>query len=157
MPLIALTAVAVGGVMGGVMQRFGQAGFWVVWVFSMLLGASVGKVADIIASAQNGLFFRIRQISLFPGPPDDKGGGPFWGGGGAGGGGGGGLGCAPRPRKKKKSKSAGARTTAPEKQFLRMASSDFPDSRRGCLRKAFLLCIKSCRFRGAGQFWRRGV
>ncbi|GEM_PF-1284766 len=62
LPLIALTAVAVGGVMGGVMQRFGQAGFWVVWVFSMLLGAGVGKVADIIAAAQNGLFFRIRQF-----------------------------------------------------------------------------------------------
>lgn len=62
LPLIALTVVAFGGMMGGMMQRFGQAGFWVVWVFSMLLGASVGKVADIIASAQNGLFFRIRQF-----------------------------------------------------------------------------------------------
>ena len=29
-PMIALTVVAAGGVMGGLMQRFGQAGFWAV-------------------------------------------------------------------------------------------------------------------------------
>ena len=46
---------------------------------------------------------------------------------------------------------------APERQFLRTASSDFIDSHKGCLRKASLPCIKNCRFRGgfaalAGQF-----
>ena len=42
-----------------------------VWVFSMLLGASVGKVADIIAAAQNGLFFRIRQFFASIGALDE--------------------------------------------------------------------------------------
>jgi len=42
-------------------------------------------------------------------------------------------------------------TITPEKQFLRTASSDFPGSRKGRLRKASLLCIQNGRFRGAGQ------
>jgi len=50
----------------------------------------------------------------------------------------------------------------PERQFLRMASSAFPGSRKGHLRKASLICIKSCRLRGAVQLlarplWRNGV
>ena len=53
-----------GGVMGGLMQRFGQAGFWVVWVFSMLLGACAGRMAELIVSAQSGLLFRIKQFFL---------------------------------------------------------------------------------------------
>ena len=63
-PMIALTVVAAGGVMGGLMQRFGQAGFWVVWVFSMLLGACAGRMAELIVSAQSGLLFRIKQFFL---------------------------------------------------------------------------------------------
>ena len=42
---------------------------------------------------------------------------------------------------------------APERQFLRMASSDFIDIHKGCLRKASLFCIKNCRFRCTAQLW----
>lgn len=41
----------------------------------------------------------------------------------------------------------------PERQFLRTASSAFSGSRKGRLRKASLICIKSCRLRGAAQLW----
>jgi len=44
-------------------------------------------------------------------------------------------------------------TIVPERQFLRTAFSDFPDSRKGGLRKASLPCIKSSRFRDATQLW----
>ena len=64
LPLIALTTVAAGGLMGSVMQRFGQAGFWFVWAFCMLLGACVGKVADLIVAAQSGLFLQIKQFFM---------------------------------------------------------------------------------------------
>ncbi len=42
----------------------------------------------------------------------------------------------------------------PKRQFLRMASSDFLDSRKGCLWKSSLPCIKNRRFRGAVHFGR---
>ena len=44
--------------------------------------------------------------------------------------------------------------TVPKRQFLRMASSDFLDSRKGCLWKSSLPCIKNRRFRGAVHFGR---
>ena len=50
-------------------------------------------------------------------------------------------------------KRAGAGGPPPERWFLRTASSAFPDRRKGRLRKASLLCIKSCRLRGAAQLW----
>lgn len=42
-------------------------------------------------------------------------------------------------------------TITAKRQFLRTAFSDFPDSRKEGLRKASLLCIKNCRFRGLAQ------
>ena len=50
-------------------------------------------------------------------------------------------------------KRAGAGGPPPERWFLRTASSAFPDRRKGRLRKASLLCIKSCLLRGAAQLW----
>ena len=35
-----------------------------VWVFSMLLGACAGRMAELIVSAQSGLLFRIKQFFL---------------------------------------------------------------------------------------------
>ena len=60
----------------------------------------------------------------------------------------------------RKTARAGALTQeaiAPERQFLRIAFSGFPDRRKGYLRKASLPCIPNCRFRDAGQLWPGGL
>ena len=50
-------------------------------------------------------------------------------------------------------KRAAAGGPPPERWFLCTASSAFPGRRKGRLRKASLLCIKSCRLQGAAQLW----
>ena len=65
--------------------------------------------------------------------------------------------CCGRTPATSKNRPAGAlpkESIGPKRQFLRMASSDFLDSRKGCLWKSSLPCIKNRRFRGAVHFGR---
>ena len=65
--------------------------------------------------------------------------------------------CCGRTPATSKNRPAGAlpkESIVPKRQFLRMASSDFLDSRKGCLWKSSLPCIKNRRFRGAVHFGR---
>ena len=65
--------------------------------------------------------------------------------------------CGGRTPATSKNRPAGAlpkESIVPKRQFLRMASSDFLDSRKGCLGKSSLPCIKNRRFRGAVHFGR---
>ena len=55
-PLGALTALALGALMGAFCQRWGQYGFLVIWLGGIALGALLGKVAELYRAGRTGVF-----------------------------------------------------------------------------------------------------
>ena len=59
-PLIALGIVAFGMAAGGMLMRFGRAGFWVVWVIFMFFSLGMPQVAEV----ESGPLYTAREAVL---------------------------------------------------------------------------------------------
>lgn len=61
-PLGALTALAVGALMGACCQRWGQYGFLVIWLGGIALGTLTGKAAELYHAGRTGVFTPLLDV-----------------------------------------------------------------------------------------------
>lgn len=61
-PMGALTALALGAVMGAVCQRWGQYGFLAIWLGGIALGSLLGKAAELYQEGRAGILTPVMDV-----------------------------------------------------------------------------------------------